>query len=77
MTDQGALAGKVLLVLGASRGMGRDTARLLARRGAQVIVASRDGDACAQLADEIAVAGGAATAMTADISDAGQVAAPG
>tara|TARA_R110000787_G_scaffold8094_1_gene27041 strand:- start:402 stop:1157 length:756 start_codon:yes stop_codon:yes gene_type:complete len=67
--------GKVALVIGASRGMGRDTARQLAARGAHTVVSSRDIGACGDVADAIAAAGGAATALPVDIQSADSLAA--
>jgi NAD(P)-dependent dehydrogenase (short-subunit alcohol dehydrogenase family) len=47
------LPGSVVLVTGASRGIGRATARLLARLGATVVATGRDGTALAELTAEI------------------------
>lgn len=58
MTDD--LAGKVALVTGGSRGLGRAMVWGLARAGADVIIASRNIDACQQLADEVSVTTGRA-----------------
>ena len=46
MKDLFDLTGKIALVTGASRGIGESIARLLASRGAHVIVSSRKIDAC-------------------------------
>ncbi len=67
--------GKICVVTGASTGMGRDTARLLAARGGTVIVASRRQDACDELAAEIRDAGGRAQGFAADVTDYAQCAA--
>ena len=68
------LAGKNVLVLGASRGMGRDTACLLAKRGAHVIAVSRDLAACEEAAAQIRQQAGQCTPLQADASDPAQVA---
>ena len=56
----GVFDGKVVLVFGASSGMGRATAQELGRQGAQVIVAARRSELCAEVAAGIRAAGGAA-----------------
>lgn len=48
------LTGKVVLVTGGSRGLGREMAFATARCGADVIIASRNYDTCVATADEIA-----------------------
>jgi NAD(P)-dependent dehydrogenase (short-subunit alcohol dehydrogenase family) len=53
-----ALTGKVAVVTGGSRGIGRAVAEGLARAGADVVVASRKLDSCQVAADEIAAATG-------------------
>lgn len=58
------LTGKVALVAGASRGIGEETAKLLAAQGASVICSSRKLEACEAVAASIREAGGAARAMT-------------
>jgi 3-oxoacyl-[acyl-carrier protein] reductase len=63
------LEGKVALVTGASRGIGRAIALAIAARGADVIVAARSVDAAAGTAEEIAKAGGRARAIALDIAD--------
>jgi NAD(P)-dependent dehydrogenase (short-subunit alcohol dehydrogenase family) len=63
------LDGKVCLVIGASRGIGRAAAEAIAAEGAQVIVASRDQEACGAVAAEIGAHGGAACAQVADVTD--------
>jgi NAD(P)-dependent dehydrogenase (short-subunit alcohol dehydrogenase family) len=47
------LSGRVALVTGGSRGLGREMAQAFAAAGADVVVASRHGDACEQLAAEL------------------------
>ncbi|MDT9591634.1 glucose 1-dehydrogenase [Nocardioides zeae] len=55
------LTGRVALVTGGSRGLGREMALGLARAGADVVVASRNGDACVEFAAELAEATGRRT----------------
>jgi len=74
ITDK-ALQGKVALVTGASRGIGRAIAIALGRRGAKVVVnyASRD-DAARDVAAEVVQAGGEATTAGFDVGNAAAVA---
>ena len=64
----GAFDGKVAVVTGASRGIGRAIALELARRGAMVVCAAREQNAQA-VADEIVASGGRAETATADMTD--------
>ncbi len=66
-SSQGALAGRVVVIAGASSGMGRATARVLADAGATLVLAARSGDALAAVAAEIAGAGGQASTAVADV----------
>ena len=66
------LSGKVAVVTGASRGIGRRTALTLAGAGAIVVLTSR-GDAAQAVADEVVAAGGTALALAADVADADAV----
>ena len=68
------LSGKVALVTGASRGIGRATAVALAGAGAAVVVNYRGGaEAAQEVAQEIEAAGGRATTVQADVSVAADV----
>jgi NAD(P)-dependent dehydrogenase (short-subunit alcohol dehydrogenase family) len=62
------LADRVALITAAGSGMGRESALLFAREGATVVVVDRDGDAAQRTVDDIAAAGGAASAATCDVS---------
>jgi 3-oxoacyl-[acyl-carrier protein] reductase len=69
------LTDKVAMVGGASKGLGFAVARALAAEGAQVSIASRDGDAIAKAAEAINRDGrGRALAVAADLSQAGAIA---
>ena len=67
-----SLAGKAALVTGGSRGIGAACARLLAARGAAVVVTySKSAEQAEKVVAEIGGAGGAAFAVKADAADAG------
>jgi len=57
MAEDGALAGKVALVTGGSRGLGREMVLAFARAGADVVITSRKIDACKEVAAEIEAMG--------------------
>jgi len=61
------LTGKIALVTGASRGIGEEIAKLLARQGAHVIVSSRKLEGCLAISDKIISAGGSAEAFACNV----------
>ena len=63
------LSGRLALVTGASRGIGRAVALELARQGAHVIALARTQGALEKLDDEIRALGGEATLVPCDIKD--------
>ncbi|MGI5500775.1 SDR family NAD(P)-dependent oxidoreductase [Lentzea sp. CA-135723] len=73
MNTSGLLPGKVVLVTGASRGIGEAAARLFAQEGALVVLAARSTDALTQVVTEIRADGGTADAITMDLGDRASV----
>ncbi|MFT3976434.1 MAG: SDR family oxidoreductase [Sphingomonas bacterium] len=65
------LSGRVALITGSSRGIGKATAIALATMGAKVVISSRKQESCDQVAEAIDAACGAGTALAiaANISD--------
>ena len=66
------LTGKVAVVTGSSKGIGKSIAMHLALSGAKVVVSSRKAPACEEAAAEIRAAGGHATVIPCNISDKAQ-----
>lgn len=68
MTEPEALAGRVAIVTGGSRGIGLAIARSLAEGGASVVVSGRDTGRLEKAAGEIEAAGGTVLAVAADVA---------
>jgi NADP-dependent 3-hydroxy acid dehydrogenase YdfG len=62
------IMGKIVAITGASSGIGRATARLLAEGGATVVLGARRASALAAVAEEIAASGGKATFRVTDVT---------
>ena len=73
--DNERFEGKVAIVTGASRGMGRAIAAALAREGATVVACSRNLDANRETAEQINSEGGSAYPLRIDVTDSDSVTA--
>jgi len=73
MTNEQHLAGRVALITGASKGLGKSMAIALAAAGADVALVSRDQALLAGVAESIRRTGGTAEVFAADITDEAQV----
>jgi 3-oxoacyl-[acyl-carrier protein] reductase len=73
--SSGSLSGKVSIVTGASRGIGRAIAQTLAAQGASVVLAARDEAKLAEAVREIESAGGKAMPLVMDVADAASIGA--
>lgn len=67
------ISGKVVVITGASSGLGEATARMLASEGATVVLGARRTNRIEALADELTQSGAQAFARATDVTDAGQV----
>ena len=68
-----AIAGKVVVITGASSGLGEATARHLAALGASVVLGARRMDLLNAIAEDITAAGGQAAIAQTDVTQAGDV----
>lgn len=72
-TQVEGISGKVVVITGASSGLGEATARHLATRGARLVLGARRGERLQQLVDAIVADGGHALAVPTDVTDVAQV----
>ncbi len=75
MASDNGIAGKRVLITGASRGIGRDMALTFAQHGARVVISARSTADLESLCAEVKAAGGQALAVSCDVTDAAQVTA--
>lgn len=67
------LTGRVAVITGSSRGIGRSIAEQMAKAGARVVVSSRKADACEKVAQAIRDAGGDAIVTPCNLADPAQL----
>jgi NAD(P)-dependent dehydrogenase (short-subunit alcohol dehydrogenase family) len=67
------LTGRVAVITGSSRGIGRATAECMARAGARIVVSSRKPAACQAVADAITAGGGEAVVIPCNVSEKQQL----
>lgn len=62
------LSGKVAVITGSTKGIGKAIALRMAEHGARVVISSRKQDACDRVAEEVRAAGGEALAIACNIT---------
>ncbi|HLT76880.1 MAG TPA: SDR family oxidoreductase [Ferrovibrio sp.] len=67
------LTGKVAIITGSSRGIGKAIALRMAQHGAKVVISSRKAEACEKVAAEVRQAGGEAIVVPCNVSDKAQL----
>ncbi len=73
MSDLFDVSKEIILVTGASQGLGRQFARVLSAHGAAVVLAARQAAKLKSLEDEIRAKGGLAAAVQMDVTDIGSI----
>ena len=73
MKDMFDLGGKVAVITGSTKGIGKAIAEAMAAFGARVVVSSRKQDACERVAGEIQAAGGEALPLACNVSSKEQI----
>jgi NAD(P)-dependent dehydrogenase (short-subunit alcohol dehydrogenase family) len=68
------LAGKVALITGSTKGIGKAIAERMSEHGAKVVISSRKADACEEVAAELRAKGGEAFAKAANVARSGDLA---
>src|SRR4030095_2010940 len=68
-----SIEGKVVVITGASSGLGEAAARLLSAQGAIVVLGARRADRIQSIANELSANGGRALAITTDVTNPDQV----
>ena len=76
MSDLFDVRKEIILVTGASQGLGRQFARVLAAHGAAVVLAARQTAKLKSLEEEIRGKGGRAAAVQMDVTDVASIARP-
>ena len=69
----GKMQGKVILITGGSSGIGRETAKVFAKEGAKIVIASRGEGKGRDTVEEIQAIGGDAFFVKTDVSKEDQV----
>ena len=73
MSEHKSLEEQVIVITGASSGIGLCTALLAAERGAKLVLAARSGDILDDIVEEVSLIGSEAIAVVADVGDRSQV----